>query len=70
MRVNEMREAIIKRYSPVIRGCLVADMEEHQVVAIYRNMIDRGDPITKKRKIPKKYRLNEPVRYEQMRMEI
>ena len=70
MRVDEMREAIIHRYSPVVRGKLVADMENHQVVAIYKSMVDRGDSATRKRTIPKKRRIHEPVRYEQLRMEI
>ena len=68
MRVDMMREAIIAQYSPVIKGRNVYDMPDCQILAIYHRMINQG--VIPKAKIPKKYRLNKPVRYEQMRMEI
>lgn len=70
MRVNEMREALKSRYSPVIRNQSVDYMPESQVIAIYHSMIERRDPDINGVKVPKKNRLNEPIKYEQMRMEI
>lgn len=72
MTVNNMRDALKKRYSPVIQGKNVDTMPEKQVIAIYRSLIERKDPLISNpnRKIPKKMRLHEPVRYEQLRMEI
>ena len=70
MTINNMRQILINRFSPVIRGQLVEDMPDPQVVAIYRSLVERKDPILDNRRIPKKRRLHDPVKYEQIRMEI
>ena len=70
MRVNEMREALKSRYSPVIRNQSVDYMPESQVIAIYHSMIERRDPKVTGTNVPKRKRLHEPMKYEQMRMEI
>ena len=69
MNVNDKRAALIHRYSPVIRGQRVDMMTDEQVCAIYGRLLDRNDLDTCKPRIPKKDRLHEPVKYEQMRME-
>jgi len=71
MTVNAMRDTLIKRYSPVIRNQRVDRMPDSQVVAIYRSLINRGDSAVIGRPgIPKRSRLHEPVRYEQIEMEL
>lgn len=70
MRVNDMRIALKTRYSPVIRGQRVDDMSEGQVTAIYHSLIERKDPLINKSPVPRKLRINEPVKYEQMKMEL
>ena len=70
MNVAAMRQALIERYSPVIRNQRVEYMPEQQVVAIYRNMIERRDPAVVEPKVSKRNRLHDPVQYEQLRMEI
>ena len=69
MNVTDMRDALKKRYSPVIRGRNVDVMPEEQVIAIYRSLIERKD-LDNPRKIPKSKRLHEPIKYEQLKMEI
>ena len=70
MTVNDMRMALKERYSPVIRNQPVDTMPEGQVIAIYRSLVERKDTAIVKPRIPKKMRLHEPVKYEQMRMEL
>lgn len=70
MTVTDMREALKRRYSPVIRNQSVDYMPENQVIAIYHSLIERKDAEVTERKVPKKMRLHEPMKYEQMRMEI
>ena len=70
MTVNDMREALKKRYSPVIRNQSVDYMPENQVIAIYRSLIERKDPEVNGTKISKRNRLHEPIKYEQLKMEI
>ena len=70
MNVNDMRAALKARYSEVIRNQRVDTMPENQVCAIYHSLIDRRDPGLDKTKVPKSRRLHEPIRYEQMQMEI
>lgn len=70
MTVNEMREALIDRYYATIRGQRVEWMPESQVVAIYHSLIERKDLNSGKTRISKKQRLFEPVKYEQIRMDI
>ena len=70
MNVTDMREILKSRYSPVIRNQSVDCMPDNQVIAIYRSLINRRDPELCKQPVPKKQRLHEPVRYEQLRMEI
>lgn len=70
MTVNEMRDALINRYSATIRGQRVEWMPESQVVAIYHSLVERKDLDSGKTRIPKKQRLFEPVKYEQIRMDI
>ena len=70
MTVTAMRETLIKRYSPVIRGQRVDRMPEQQVVAIYHSLINRRDPILQCGPgIPKKSRLHRPEKSEQLEME-
>ena len=70
MTVNDMRRALKARYSPVIRNQPVDNMPEGQVIAIYRSLVERKDTAIVKPRIPKKMRLHEPVKYEQMQMEL
>ena len=70
MTVAAMREALISRYSPVIRKQRVDRMPDSQVIAIYHSLIDRKDPEICGPGVPKKSRLHKPERYEQIRMEL
>ena len=70
MNVADMRETLKRRYSPVIRNQSVDFMPEEQVIAIYNSLIERRDPELCKSPIPKTKRLHEPIKYEQLRMEI
>ena len=69
MTVAGMREALINRYSPVIRNQRVDRMSDYQVIAIYHSLIERKD-LEPAHKIPKNSRIHEPVKYEQLQMEI
>lgn len=71
MTVTAMREQIIHRYSPVIRGQRVDRMPDGQVVAIYRSLLRRRDPeLTCGPGIPKKSRLHQRERFEQLEMDL
>ena len=71
MTVTAMREALITRYSPVIRGQRVDRMPDAQVMAIYRSLINRKDPIVKCGPgIPKRCRLHEREKFEQLEMDL
>ena len=71
MTVTAMREQIIQRYSPVVRGRRVDRMPDRQVVAIYRSLVNRKDPIVKCGPgIPKRRRLHEPMHFEQTEMDL
>lgn len=70
MTVNGMREILIRRYSPVIRGQRIDRMPDTQVLAIYRSLVDRKDPELSRTRIPKKLRLHEPEKFEQLMMDI
>ena len=69
MNVTDMRMLLMERYSGTIRGQRVDQMPDRQVIAIYRSLVDRKDPGIQRPGNPKRSRLHEPVRYEQMRME-
>lgn len=70
MTTTAMREELIHRYSPVIRGQRVDRMPESQVYAIYRSLISRGEVGKKPRKAAKKYRLHEREQFEQLGMDL
>ena len=70
MTVDKMREALIGKYGAKIRGQLITDMPDCQVIAIHRSLAARGDLAPKRPGIPKRSRIHEPMRWEQMRMDI
>ena len=71
MNVTDMRLQLMKRYpSGKIRGAPIADMSNERVIAIYRTLIDRKDPLIGKNTVPKKLRINPPVKWEQLKMEL
>ncbi len=69
MTVTAMREALISRYSPVIRGQRVDRMPENKVYAIYQSLLARGEA-GRKHRIPKKKRLHEREHFEQLEMDL
>ena len=71
MKVVDMRLQLMKRYpSGYIRGTPIASMSNERVIAIYRSLIDRKDPLIGKNTVPKKLRINPPLKYEQLKMEL
>lgn len=68
MTVNDMRGALKHKYGNIIRNRHIDYMPDNQVIAIYHSVIERK--VSPERKVPKTKRLHEPVKYEQMRMEI
>lgn len=68
MTVNDMRRTIVAKYADTIRGRRVDCMPDSQVIAIYRNLVERR--ALPGPGVPKRRRLHEPVRCEQMRMDI
>ena len=71
MTIMAMREQIIQRYSPVVRGQRVDRMPDRQVVAIYKSLMKRRDGVVKCGPgIPKRSRLHERVRFEQTEMDL
>jgi len=71
MNVIDMRLQLMKRYpSGKIRGTPIADMPDDRVIAIYRSLIDRKDPLIGKNTVPKKLRINPPIKWEQLKMEL
>lgn len=69
MTVNDMRDALMARYSTTIRNQRIDMMPDHQVIAIYKSMIARNDGPRRSPGIPKRSRLHEPERFEQTRMD-
>lgn len=65
MTITAMREQIIQRYSPVVRGQRVDRMPDRQVVAIYRSLVNRKDT-----PVPKRNRIHERVKFEQTEMDL
>lgn len=49
MKVTDMRLQLAKRYPNGIRGKPIASMPDDQVVAIYRSLIERKDPLIGKK---------------------
>lgn len=70
MKVTDMRLQLAKRYPNGIRGKPIASMPDDQVVAIYRSLIERRDPLIGKNTTPKKLRINPPMKWEQIKMEL
>lgn len=68
MTIEGMRAVLAERYSGTIRHQRVDCMPDSQVFAIYKRLEAKGELENRKR-IPKKQRLNPPVRFEQLRME-
>jgi len=69
MTIADMRAKLMERYSGTIRGQRVDRMSDRQVIAIYKSLVDRKDIGICRPGIPKRSRLHEPVRYEQIGME-
>ena len=70
MKQIDMRMALKNRYGPIIRGQHVDTMPDDQVTAIYHSLIERKDPQINQSPVPKKMRINPPMKWEQTKMEI
>ena len=70
MQSIDMRNALKSRYGPVIRGVRVDNMSDEQVSAIYHSLIERKDPMINQSPVPRNMRINKPIKYEQLKMEL
>lgn len=70
MKQVDMRMALKQRFGAIIRGQHIDSMSDERVVAIYHSLIERKDPQINQSPIPKKLRINPPIKWEQTKMEI
>jgi hypothetical protein len=70
MTINDMRDALKHRYGNMIHNRHVDYMPDNQIMAIYNSVLERKDLNRNTKPVAKTKRLHDPVKYEQMRMEI